>query len=73
MLITEKCQTEFGTYYQFEPLTLCPIDREAIDRKSLTQEEKDWLNDYHERVFNELSPGLTKEEQEWLAEATQKI
>ena len=30
MLIVPSQETEFGTYYKFEPLTLCPIDKEAI-------------------------------------------
>ena len=60
-------------YLMLEPLTLCPIDKRPIQRELLTQEEIDWLNDYHQTVYTRLSPLLTNEEQTWLREATSAI
>jgi Xaa-Pro aminopeptidase len=60
-------------YLKLEPLTLCPIDKRPIQRELLTQEEIDWLNDYHQLVYDCLSPLLTNEEQTWLREATSAI
>jgi len=51
-------------------LTLCPIDRNAIDVDLLTAAERDWLNAYHQRVWTELAPALNTEEQLWLKAAT---
>jgi len=60
-------ETEF---LAFEPLTLCPIDTEPIDRSLLTDEERQWLNDYHAMVYNRLAPRLDSDEQAWLRQAT---
>jgi Xaa-Pro aminopeptidase len=59
-------ETEFGEFYQFETLTLFPIDTTLIDTSWLSQEETDWLNQYHKEVLERLSPMLLPEEAEWL-------
>ena len=63
-------ETEFGTFLQFDPLTLCPIDRVAIDWPLLGAEETAWLNRYHRRVYEQLHPLLDDEHRAWLWEAT---
>ncbi len=73
MIVTEAIKTEFGPFYRLDPLTLCPIDKEGIIESMLSPEEKKWFNDYHTRVYNELAPDLTPEEQEWLKAATTAI
>lgn len=65
--------TEFGDFYNFETLTLFPYDTTLIERGIMTQEEIDWVNEYHAKVYSELSPLLNAEEQEWLKSKTQKI
>lgn len=60
-------------FYGFETLTLVPIDLELIDFSLLTNPEKAWLNSYHQRVFNTLSPHLDEETSKWLKEKTRKI
>lgn len=70
MLIVNGQQTEFGSFYKFETLTCCPIDKEAILTEMLSPEETVWLNDYHAWVYRELSPALDTDEKAWLAEAT---
>ncbi len=54
----------------FETLTFCPIDRRLIDKSLLTQEEIDWLNNYHARVREKLSGHLKDAERRWLEAAT---
>ena len=73
MLIVPAQETEFGTYYKFEPLTLCPIDKEAILTTLLSDEELEWFNHYHEKVYNRLSPKLNNEEREWLKKVTSPL
>ena len=63
----------FGDYYQFETVTLCPICTKGIIKNILTNEEINWLNTYHQKVYHTLSPFLNNEEQEWLQKATVKI
>lgn len=60
-------------YLEFESLTLCPIDREPIIADMLTTEERGWINDYHRRVYESLSPYLTSEEKAWLEKACQAL
>jgi len=73
LLIVPYKETEFGRFLQFEPLTLCPIDKAPIVREMMLPEEIQWLNDYHQRVFETLSPHLSEEEVVWLREACEAI
>lgn len=73
LLVIPYIETEFGSYLQFEHLTLCPIDKEPILIEMLSRDEIEWLNSYHQTVYEKLSPYLCKEEIEWLKEATKKI
>lgn len=63
----------FGNYLKFETITLCPICKKGIIKEMLTTEEIEWLNEYHRKVYDKLSPDLNKEEQEWLKEACAAI
>ena len=73
LLIVPYMETEFGKFLQFESLTLCPIDKAPINIEMLTSEEIQWLNDYHQMVFDRLSPHLSAEEVAWLKEATEPL
>lgn len=73
LLIVPAQVTEFGEFYQFEPLTLCPIDKAPIVTELLTDEELSWFNDYHRSVYDRLSPLLDADEQAWLKEATSPL
>ena len=73
LLITPYKDTEFGKFLQFESLTLCPIDKSPIIKEMLLDEEVEWLNGYHQRVLDMLSPYLSEDEAEWLREACAPI
>ena len=73
LLIVPAQETEFGKFYRFEPLTLCPIDKKAIAIEILTDEELAWFNEYHQMVYNRLCPFLNEEENAWLKEATSPL
>lgn len=66
-------KTEFDTFYQFETVTLCPIDLDLIEASLLSQAEAAWLNAYHQRVYAALSPFLTEAERAWLGRETRAI
>lgn len=72
-LVIEEQETEFGKFYKFETLTLFPIDKKAIDKSLLTETEIEWLNNYHQTVYEKLSPALDNEAKEWLKKATDKL
>lgn len=69
---------QFGDFYNFETLTLCPFDRRAIDVDLLTDNELAWINNYHRRVYDLLHKRLNlgKEDEvslRWLEKATAPI
>ena len=70
MLTVPSRKTDFGEFYKFEQLTLCPINTETILWDMLSPEETNWLNEYHETVYSKLSPLLSDEEKQWLRNAT---
>ncbi|MBQ8152596.1 MAG: aminopeptidase P family protein [Prevotella sp.] len=70
LLIIPAEESECGKFLQFEPLTLCPIDMRPIIQEMLNDEEKEWLNQYHETVYAKLSPYLEPSETAWLRQAT---
>lgn len=57
----------------FETLTNCPIDQRLIIPELLTEHEKQWLNDYHARVYAVNAPYLNREDKQWLKEATMPL
>jgi Xaa-Pro aminopeptidase len=57
----------------FETLTLAPIDRRLIDVSLLTPAEIAWLDAYHARVRDEITPLVDAETAAWLAAATAPI
>ncbi|MCJ8301660.1 aminopeptidase P family protein [Shewanella sp.] len=59
--------------FEFDVLTLIPMDSRLIDKSLLTDIELNWFNDYHRQVFDTLSPLMQGEELAWLAHVTQAI
>lgn len=70
LLVVPFRKTDFGTFLQFEPLTLCPIDKEPIIWELLDSTEIEWLNRYHQMVYDRLAPHLDEEHREWLKQKT---
>lgn len=66
ILAREVTENEFGRFLNFETLTLFPIDLNLVDTNLLNREEVEWLNNYHEEVFEKLSPLLEAEEVAWM-------
>lgn len=65
-VVVEAEQTEFGDFYAFETLTLCPFDRRALEPGLLNPEERAWLDDYHASVRAALGPLLEDADLAWL-------
>ncbi len=73
LLVVPAQETECGRFLQFETLTLCPIDKTPIVVDLLTPEEQQWLDNYHKRVYECLSPYLEETDTEWLSQATSPL
>ncbi|MGF6965313.1 Xaa-Pro aminopeptidase [Paraburkholderia sp. WC7.3g] len=66
-------KTEFGDFLKFETLTLCPIDTRCIELSLLRDDERAWLNAYHETVRARLAPHVSGDAKAWLELRTQPI
>lgn len=59
-------ENQYGHWLGFAPLTMVPISTEPVLVDELSRVQLDWLNDYHARVYETLSPRLNEEEKAWL-------
>ena len=57
---------KLGNKYEFENLTLAPIDKKLIEVSLLTTNEISWLNTYHKLVYSKLNKYLKPREKIWL-------
>ena len=73
VLTTRDGETDFGEFLKFETLTLCPIDTRLVESSLLNRAELEWLNAYHRRVYDELSPMLEEADCAWLEARTRPV
>lgn len=53
----------------FETLTLAPIHKGLIVKSMLTRDERHWLNAYHDKVIDKISPLIPENARLWLKTA----
>ncbi|MEO1450446.1 MAG: aminopeptidase family protein P, partial [Bacteroidota bacterium] len=70
VLCQDAGSSDFGEFMHFETVTLCPIDKQLIDREQLGPEGREWLDAYHDNVYQQLAPALNPLEKDWLRKAT---
>lgn len=70
VLTVPAMETEFGKFYKFETLTLFPFDLRLFQTEIMTDAEIEWLNAYHDKVREQLTPHLAPAEAAWLAAKT---
>lgn len=73
VLTVPDMTTEFGNFYKFETLTLFPFDLKLFNTSIMSDEEIQWVNDYHTTVRQRLLPLLQPAEQQWLTEKTKPL
>ena len=66
-------KNEYGQFMKFENITYVPMDLDAILPEEMTFSEKQELNEYHQMVYEKISPYLNEEERDWLKEYTRAI
>lgn len=67
------CENEHGTFYQFETITICPIDTRPIIKDMMLPEEIEWLNAYHKKVYEVLEKRVDVSMLPFLKEKTKAI
>lgn len=73
ILCVKREKTGYGQFMGFEPLTFVPFDRDLIEPRLLDSKEREFLNNYHRRVYENISPYLDKDEKEWLENECSEI
>ena len=73
LLVVEHMETKYGKFYAFQPFTYLPIDTTPVVLELMNEEEISWLNDYHQMVYDTLSPCMTERERIWLKEKTKPL
>jgi Xaa-Pro aminopeptidase len=63
----------FGDFLEFETLTLCPIDTRCIDKALLREDEREWLDAYHQQVLRRLRPHVSGDALAWLEARTAPV
>lgn len=73
LCVKEAFETEYGKFLRFEVLNYCPIGTQCLLPDLLTNEEKEWVNEYNNKCRRLITPYLTKEEKKWLISYTATI
>ncbi len=64
---TKECKN--SNLLKFEVLTLVPLDKRLINKYLLDEGEINWVNVYHQKVWETMSPYLDNKHKEWLEDA----
>lgn len=70
---SEATNSDGPRMLEFEALTMVPFDVRLVDTDLLSDDELDWLNDYHAEVRSKIAPHLQGDELTWLENATETI
>lgn len=73
LAVKKEATSEFGEFYGFETLTLCPINTKCIEVGLLTEKERQWINQYHKTVEESISPLVQEPQRKWLEKACKEI
>ena len=71
--VTEKDSSDYGTFYEFETLTVCPFFTDSMKPEMLTQPQREWLNNYHDWCKEKLQDHLDGEVKQWFLELVQPV
>lgn len=77
LLVVQPAQVPEGgnikALFEFETLTYVPIDLRMVIVEMLSENEKIWLNSYHQTCRDKIGPRLSADCQLWLQQATGPI
>lgn len=72
-IVSKGEKNEFGQFMYLDTITYAPIDLDGINPDLLNHTEKEWLNQYHKRVYEYIAPHLNDKERKWLVQYTKAI
>ena len=67
------CSSKNKENLYFENISWAPIDRELCEVSLLDQNEIKWINEYHQKVYDLISPNLNDKENKWLYSVTRSL
>ena len=67
------CRSQKDNFLFFETISLAPFDIDLIEFSLLNDKEIDWINNYHCKVYEKISPKLNQDENQWLKSVTSTI
>lgn len=73
LLCKKGIKNEYGQFMVFDVLTMVPFDSDGIDLSLMNEDEVDYLNNYHKKVYENISPYLNEEEKKWLKNSTKML
>ena len=73
LLCKKGIKNEYGQFMVFDVLTMVPFDSDGIDISLMNEDEVDYLNNYHKKVYENISPYLNEEEKKWLKNSTKML
>lgn len=73
VVVVKDEKTEYGQFYKFDCFTLVPIDTECLDISMMKCAEVRWLNEYHQKVYDEIAPLVSQRARKWLETKTKPI
>ncbi|HKL81268.1 MAG TPA: M24 family metallopeptidase, partial [Desulfobacter sp.] len=73
VLVIKDRDTQFGSFLKFENMTFCHFERDLVDKAMLSLAEINWINNYHQTVYDRLAPGLDAPVRQWLGHKTKPI
>jgi Xaa-Pro aminopeptidase len=76
LYLVKESKTPMGAeipMLQFDVLTYAPFDQNLIVKKLLSEDEIDWLNSYHQMVYDCIEPLISDANTKWLAMATKSL
>ncbi|MEG0177265.1 aminopeptidase P family protein [Anaerorhabdus sp.] len=73
LLAQKGKKNTYGQFMHFDTVTLAPIDLDPVLPELMSEDEIEFLNNYHAEVFAKISPFCTQKEKTWLKIQTRKI
>lgn len=73
LLCKKGIKNEYGQFMVCDVLTMVPFDSDGIDLSLMNEDEVDYLNNYHKKVYENISPYLNEEEKKWLKNSTKML